>query len=80
MTSYQSRRRKAERDQVANIATTAAAITAVDSQPISHSGRGATKEPIRDRSGWNAIGYASAALGISRSVPDEFRKLAERDL
>jgi DNA polymerase IV len=35
---------------------------------------------IRDRFGWDAIGYASAALGISRSVPDEFRKLAEKDL
>ena len=35
---------------------------------------------IRDRFGWDAIGYASVALGISRSVPDEFRKLAEKDL
>jgi DNA polymerase-4 len=35
---------------------------------------------IRDRFGWDAIGYASVALGISRSVPDEFRELAERDL
>jgi DNA polymerase IV len=35
---------------------------------------------IRDRFGWHAIGYASVALGISRSVPDEFRKLAEKDL
>jgi hypothetical protein len=26
------------------------------------------------------IGYASVALEISRSVPDEFRKLAEKDL
>ena len=26
------------------------------------------------------IGYASVALGISRSVPDEFRKLAEKNL
>jgi len=34
---------------------------------------------IRDRFGWDAIGYASVALGISRSVPDEFRKLAEKD-
>src|SRR5882672_3760797 len=32
---------------------------------------------IRDRFGWDAIGYASVALGISRSVPDEVRKLAE---
>src|SRR5690242_12777783 len=35
---------------------------------------------IRDRFGWDAIGYASVALGISRSVLDEFRKLAEKDL
>jgi DNA polymerase-4 len=35
---------------------------------------------IRDRFGWDAIGYASVALGIYRSVPDEFRKLAEKDL
>jgi DNA polymerase IV len=37
-------------------------------------------DKIRDRFGWNAIGYGSAALGISRSVPDEFRKLAEKEL
>jgi DNA polymerase-4 len=37
-------------------------------------------DKIRDRFGWDAIGYGSAALAISRSVPDEFRKLAERDL
>src|SRR4249920_1082051 len=35
---------------------------------------------IRDRFGWDAVGYGSVALGISRSVPDEFRKLAEKDL
>jgi DNA polymerase-4 len=33
---------------------------------------------IRDRFGWDAIGYGSVALGISPS--DEFRKLAENDL
>nr|WP_245322207.1 hypothetical protein [Bradyrhizobium sp. LTSPM299] len=37
-------------------------------------------DKIRDRFEWNAIGYGSAALGLSRSVPDEFRKLAEKDL
>jgi DNA polymerase-4 len=37
-------------------------------------------DKIRDRFGWNAIGYGSAVLGISRSVPDEFRKLAEKNL
>jgi DNA polymerase-4 len=35
---------------------------------------------IRDRFGWDAIGYASVALGSRRSVPDEFRRLAEKDL
>src|SRR5882724_7684547 len=35
---------------------------------------------IRDRFGWDAVGYGSVALGISRSVPDKFRKLAEKDL
>ena len=37
-------------------------------------------DKIRDRFGWDAIGYASVALGIYRSVPDEFRELAEKDL
>jgi DNA polymerase IV len=35
---------------------------------------------IRDRFGWEAVGYGSVALGTSRSVPDEFRELAEKDL
>jgi DNA polymerase-4 len=35
---------------------------------------------IRDRFGWEAVGYGSVALGFSRSVPDEFRELAEKDL
>jgi DNA polymerase IV len=35
---------------------------------------------ISDRFGWNATGYGSVALGIARSVPDEFRELAEKDL
>jgi hypothetical protein len=43
-------------------------------------GMSAGMKGIRDRFGWDAIGYGSAALGISRSVPDEFRKFAERDL
>jgi DNA polymerase-4 len=34
---------------------------------------------IRDRFGWEAVGYG-AALGLARSVPDEFRELAEKDL
>jgi DNA polymerase-4 len=33
---------------------------------------------IRERFGWEAIGYASAALGLSHSIPDEFRELAEK--
>ncbi|WP_407147140.1 DNA polymerase IV [Bradyrhizobium sp. ORS 86] len=37
-------------------------------------------DKIRDRFGWDAIGYGSVALGFSRSVPDAFRKLAEKDL
>jgi DNA polymerase-4 len=37
-------------------------------------------DTIRDRFGWEAVGYGSVALGLSRSVPDEFRQLAERDL
>jgi DNA polymerase IV len=37
-------------------------------------------DAIRDRFGWQAVGYGSAALGIFRSIPDEFRKLAEKDL
>jgi DNA polymerase-4 len=37
-------------------------------------------DTIRDRFGWDAVGYGSVVLGISRSVPDAFRQLAERDL
>ena len=37
-------------------------------------------DAIRDRFGWEAIGYGSVGLGIPRSVPDEFRQLAEKDL
>jgi DNA polymerase IV len=35
---------------------------------------------IRDRFGWEAVGYGSVTLGGSRSVPDAFRELAEKDL
>jgi DNA polymerase-4 len=37
-------------------------------------------DTIRDRFGWEAVGYGSIALEISRSVPDKFRELAEKDL
>ena len=36
-------------------------------------------DKIRDRFGWEAVEYG-AVLGLSRSVPDEFRELAEKDL
>jgi DNA polymerase-4 len=36
-------------------------------------------DKIRGRFGWEAVEYGSA-LGLSRSVPDEFRELAEKDL
>ena len=35
---------------------------------------------IRDRFGWDAVGYGSVMLGLSRSVPVVFRELAEKDL
>jgi DNA polymerase-4 len=35
---------------------------------------------VRDRFGWEAIGYASVALGASHLVPDAFRELAEKEL
>ena len=37
-------------------------------------------DAVRDRFGWEAIGYGSALFEGSRSVPDAFRELAERDL
>jgi DNA polymerase IV len=37
-------------------------------------------DAIRDRFGWEAVGYGSVALEVSRSVPDEFRELAEKEL
>jgi DNA polymerase-4 len=35
---------------------------------------------IRERFGFYAIGYGSVTLELSRSVPDEFRELAQKDL
>jgi DNA polymerase-4 len=37
-------------------------------------------DQIRDRFGWESVGYASVALDARRSVPDAFRELAERQL
>jgi DNA polymerase-4 len=37
-------------------------------------------DAIRDRFGWESVGYGSVALEPSRSVPDAFRELAEKDL
>src|SRR5262249_45987208 len=34
----------------------------------------------RDRFGWAAVGYGSMAMGVTRSVPDAFRALAEKEL
>jgi len=35
---------------------------------------------IRDRFGWDVVGYGSVVLEPSRSVPNEFRELAEKEL
>jgi DNA polymerase-4 len=35
---------------------------------------------IRERFGWEAIGYGSVMLSSGRGVPDEFRVLAEQEL
>ena len=37
-------------------------------------------DAIRDRFGWEAVGYGSVALELARSVPDAFRELAEKEL
>jgi DNA polymerase-4 len=37
-------------------------------------------DKIRNRFGWQSVGYGSVMLGASRSVPDEFRVLAEKEL
>jgi DNA polymerase-4 len=37
-------------------------------------------DAIRDRFGWESVGYASVALDARRSVPDAFRELAEREV
>lgn len=37
-------------------------------------------DAIRDRFGWEAVNYASAAPGAWNSAPDDFRSLAEKEL
>lgn len=37
-------------------------------------------DAIRERFGWESVGYASVALGRAGSVPDAFRELAEKEL
>ena len=37
-------------------------------------------DAIRDRFGSDMIGYATAARGLIRSIPDDFRSLAEKEL
>src|SRR5262245_5555628 len=39
-----------------------------------------TVDAIRDRFGWDAVGYGSTLLGATHSVPDEFRQLADKEL
>jgi DNA polymerase-4 len=37
-------------------------------------------DKIRDRFGWEAVGYASVVLEAKKSIPDAFRELAEKEL
>jgi DNA polymerase-4 len=37
-------------------------------------------DKVRDRFGWDAIGYGSVMLGEKRSIPDAFRELAQKEL
>jgi DNA polymerase-4 len=47
---------------------------------MARSGADRAIDAIRQRFGWGAVGYGSAILEISRSVPDGFRELAEKEL
>ena len=49
-------------------------------QGIAHSAADRAVDAIRQRFGWQAVGYGSTILETSPSVPDAFRKLAEKDL
>jgi DNA polymerase-4 len=37
-------------------------------------------DKVRSRFGWDAIGYGNVVLEGTKSVPDGFRELAEKDL
>ena len=37
-------------------------------------------DKVRDRFGWEAIGYGSVVLEAKKLIPDAFRELAEKDL
>jgi DNA polymerase-4 len=37
-------------------------------------------DKVRDRFGWDAIGYGSVVLGDKRMIPDAFRELAQKEL
>jgi DNA polymerase-4 len=37
-------------------------------------------DKIRNRFGWESVGFGSVMLGASRSIPDGFRLLAEKEL
>lgn len=37
-------------------------------------------DKIRDRFGWESVGYASVVLEAKKSIPDAFRELAEKEL
>ena len=41
---------------------------------------GARESAVRDRFGWQAIGYGPVALEKHTGVPDAFRSLAEKEL
>jgi DNA polymerase-4 len=50
------------------------------SQGMSRFMADAAIDAIRQRFGWESVGYAAAALAPPQSVPDAFRELAEKEL